>query len=100
MKGIYINPQKVYDIALRIQKGNKELLDNYSSVSNSVDKLSQVWESPTASKSLPVIEDLRSKYVHRRYETIDAYVSYLKNLVGTGYSETEHDNVSLADKFK
>ena len=76
------------------------MYDAFTSVELAVKNLREEWVSPTASKALPVFDDLRAKYVHRRYETIDAYVVYLKNLVGTGYTKAESDNVSLAEKFK
>ena len=97
---IRISTDQVAEIADRMERLNIELESTLNESRSAVDSLKNIWTGEAAEETVTAYDSFAAAYFDRYREMIRSYVSFLRNNVSTGYTETENANAGLAEAFR
>lgn len=97
---IKVDTGAVVKTAKNIARYNERIKDDFSSVETAIKALNNVWDGKAASTAVNSFYDIKNAYSEPRYNLVNNFVNFLHQQVGSGYTETEKVNTSLADAFK
>lgn len=97
---IKINTDQVEAIATSIENSNKKLKTTLEESQAAIKNLNSTWQGEAAQATVAAYDAFAAQYFQNYYDTIDAYVKFLRQKVEEGYFITENQNTSLADAFK
>lgn len=95
-----INTDQVAQIAANIENLNKRLTEELNSGKATIDGLSNIWQGEAAQATITSFDEFAEKYFQSYADIINQYVQFLRTNVDIGYSDTENQNISLAEAFK
>ena len=96
---IRVNTDQVAQIASEIEKINKELRSLLADSKAAIETLKATWEGEAADTTSTAYNTFEQKYFDEYEELINQYVKFLRTNVDQGYTETETQNVGLAESF-
>lgn len=97
---IKVSTDQVAAIANDIDRINKDLFEKLQDAKKTFDNLSNIWQGEAAQTSIQNFDSFANKYFQNYHDIIDSYVKFLRSHVEQGYTETETQNVNLADAYK
>lgn len=100
MAGVKINSSDVITVSRRINGLNKDMKNGMNDVASAMNTLDNYWEGAAANATMNKFNNIKNSYSDARYNVVDAFVNFLNEQVGQGYSQTESVNKSLASQFK
>jgi len=86
--------------ANKIANYNTAIRNDFSAVENAIKSLGSVWESVASHNAINSFHSIKNAYYDNRYHVVENYVTFLRQQVDEGYTQTETVNKSLADAFK
>lgn len=95
-----VSTDQVAAIANEIDSINHQLSDKLKDCQQTFDNLSGIWQGEAAQTSIQNFDAFANKYFQQYEDIIDSYVKFLRTNVEQGYTETETQNVNLADAYK
>lgn len=95
-----VSTDQVAAIANEIDSLNRQLDDKLKECKQTFDNLSSIWQGEAAQASIENFDSFAAKYFQKYQDVIDSYVKFLRTNVEQGYTETETQNVNLADAYK
>lgn len=95
-----INTDQVAQIATNIENLNKRLTEELQNSKTVMDNLANIWTGEAAEATISAFDGFATKYFQNYEDVIAQYVQFLRVNVEQGYTETETQNIGLADVFK
>lgn len=100
MSNLKVNTESAVTAASNINLYNIQMRDNFPAVQNAITQLDNSWNGSAASFTISKFNEIKAKFFDARFNVLNNYVNFLLQQVGEGYSQTEENNISLADQFK
>ena len=100
MADMKVNFAVISGCAKLIESQNNNIKNKMTDVDSKVRSLDAYWDSPAAQKAMNAYSSLKQSYSEPRYNAMNNFVNYLRQVIGEGYTNTEETNKSLADRFK
>ena len=97
---IRVNTDQVAQIATNIENLNKRLSEELTNSKATVDQLANIWEGEASQNTIAAFDEFAAKYFQNYEDIITQYVQFLRTNIGQGYTDTETQNIGLADSFK
>lgn len=97
---IKVNTDKVALAATNIARYNQNIKDNFSEPENAIKMLDGFWDGVASENAKNAFYSIKSAYLNDRYNVVDNFVTFLRQQVDEGYTQTETANKSLSDAFK
>lgn len=97
---IKISTDQVEAIATSIENSNKKLKTTLEESQTAIKGLSSTWQGDASQATISAYDTFAANYFQNYYDTIDAYVKFLRTNVSADYQSTENTNTTLADAFK
>ena len=97
---IRVNTDQVAQIATNIENLNKRLSEELTNSKATVDQLANIWEGEASQNTIAAFDEFAAKYFQNYDDIITQYVQFLRTNIGQGYTDTETQNIGLADAFK
>lgn len=98
--GVKVSGAQVAAIASSMEKLNNKLTDELNTSSKLIRGLSSIWSGEAAETTISTFNAFASKYFDNYQALIKQYIQFLRNNVEEGYTQTEKENVRLADQLK
>lgn len=97
---IKISTDQVEVIATSIENNNKKLKQTLEDSRTAIISLEKTWQGEASQATISAYNSFATNFFENYYETIDAYVKFLRQNVSADYQATETANTNLADAFK
>ena len=97
---IKVNTAHITATANKIANYNTVIRNEFSSVEAAIKSLNHSWDSVVSNSAISSFHAIKNTYHDARYHVVDNYVTFLRQQVDAGYTQTENTNKSLADAFK
>ena len=97
---IKVNTANVAAAANKIANYNTAIRNDFSAVEKAIKSLGTAWESVASHNAISSFHSIKDAYHDARYNVVNNYVTFLRQQVDEGYTQTETVNKSLADAFK
>lgn len=100
---VYIDTNKVRSTADNISYYNNTIQNNYSTVLDAIKKITYNWEGTAADRAQDKYRVIHRCYYEgsagTRFDVIESYVSFLKDIVAQGYEKTEATNQKISKAY-
>lgn len=100
MAGVKISTDLVATAANKISSLNNEMRNGFPEVQSAINKLNGAWDGAAATAAMNKFNAIKNAYCDARYDVVNNYVTFLRQQIDAGYTQTENVNTSLADQFK
>ena len=97
---IEVDVNAVRSTAEKITTINKTIRSDFEEAEQAIRSLSAAWNSQAGDAVVRHFSSIKNAYYDRRFQVMADYSKFLQTQVSAGYTETESQNVSLADAFK
>ena len=97
---IKVNTANVAAAANKIANYNTIIKKEFSSVEAAIKSLDSTWVGVASNNAISSFNGIKSAYCDARYDVLDNYVTFLRQQIDAGYTQTEKANKSLADALK
>lgn len=100
---VKVDTGKIVSTSKKIVDANVKIENNLSEISKAVSKLNSSWNGKVSNHAINAFNRIRNSYFDTRKDVMYSCVTYLNNVVGTGYEEAEKENkkkVELEGLFK
>ena len=101
---IYVETDRVKEVAKSIGKYNKTIQDGFDAVNKSMNNLLNKKKKKKKEKAFARYKVIKKVYqddqTSSRYQVIDNYRKLLEEVVAPDYEKTETTNVKIAEAYK
>lgn len=100
---INVDTGVVRDTVRSLQTINKNIDNDFNSVTSAMNKLNGTWSGSAANKANDKFNNIKKKFTGPnggRRKVMDTYIQFLAEAVAMDYETTESVNTKLSDMFK
>lgn len=97
---IKVNTAAVLNTANEIDTINRSIRDDFAAVVSAISALNRNWDGSASNTGIGKLNYIKKNFVDNRFNVVNDYAAFMRQIVGEGYEATEKAAVTAASAFK